>query len=186
MDLPPHLQPFEALLPQEPGPARVDALLALSADPHPLPEQVALAGQARELAASLNDPARTARAELRLGTLQGGPEALEQVRSAARRFEQLRDAPQELACAVREAALLEDPLARLPALLRAAALAAETPHPLTELTVQVQLGTLLRDLGSAAQAAAAFTRATELAATHDARAQATGALLGLGDRKSVV
>ncbi|WP_418514464.1 hypothetical protein [Deinococcus sp. RM] len=84
MDLPPHLQPFEALLPQEPGPARVDALLALSADPPPLPEQVALAGQARELAASLNDPARTARAELRLGTLQGGPEALEQVRSAAR------------------------------------------------------------------------------------------------------
>lgn len=181
MDLPPHLQPFEALLPQEPGPARVDALLALSADPHPLPEQVALAGQARELAASLNDPARTARAELRLGTLQGGPEALEQVRSAARRFEQLRDVPQELACAVREAALLDDPLARLPALLRAAALAAETPHPLTELTVQVQLGTLLRDLGSAAQAAAAFTRATELAATHDARAQATGALLGLGE-----
>lgn len=35
MDLPPHLHPFEALLPQEPGPARVDALLALSADPHP-------------------------------------------------------------------------------------------------------------------------------------------------------
>ena len=181
MDLPPHLQPFEALLPQEPGPARVDALLALSADPHPLPEQVELAGQARELAASLNDTARTARAELRLGTLQGGPEALEQVRSAARRFEQLRDAPQELACAVREAALLDDPLARLPALLRAAALAAETPHPLTELTVQVQLGALLRDLGSAAQAAAAFTRATELAATHDARVQATGALLGLGE-----
>nr|WP_254605987.1 tetratricopeptide repeat protein [Deinococcus sp. JMULE3] len=181
MDLPAHLHPFEALLPQEHSPARVDALLELSAHPHPLLEQVALAEQARALAASLNDPARTARAELRLGHLLSGPEGLAQVRSAARRFEQLRDVDQELACALREAALLDDPHAQLGALLRAAELAEEAGQALTELDVQVRLGEHLRALGRAGRAAGAFTRAAELAEAHDARVQATGALLGLGE-----
>lgn len=181
MNLPAHLHPFEALLPQEPGPARVDALLALSAQPHPLAEQAGLAEQARTLAAALNDPARTAHAELRLGSLLDGPEALALVRSAARRFEQLRDPAQELACAVRETALLDDPHARLSALLRAAALAEEAAQPLTELTLREQLGVALRRLGSADRAREAFTRAADLADTHDARAQAAGALLGLGE-----
>ena len=181
VNLPAHLQPFEALLPQEPGPARVDALLALSAQPHPLPEQVALAEQARNLASSLNDPARTARAELRLGALLDGPEALALVRAAARRFEELNDAPQELACVTREVELLRDPHGQLTALLRAADLAEQAAQPGTEQALRTGLGTLLRQLNDPEAARAAFTRALELADRQGARTGAAEVLLGLGE-----
>ncbi|WP_189068460.1 hypothetical protein [Deinococcus radiotolerans] len=181
MELPPSLQPFEALLPRAPGPQRVDALLDLSAQPHPRAEQVDLAEQARALASSLNDPARTARAELRLALLQEGPEALALVRAAAARFEQLGDVPQELACAAREAELLSDPLEQLVAVLRAAALAEETGQPAQEQALRTRAGLLLRGLHSPGRAHEAFTRALDLADRHDGRAQVAPALLALGE-----
>ncbi|GGR95242.1 tetratricopeptide repeat-containing diguanylate cyclase [Deinococcus sedimenti] len=181
LHLPAHLHPFEALLPPQPGPQRVDALLSLSGQPHPLAEQVDLAEQARRLASSLNDAERTARAELRLANLQGGPEVLALVQSAGQRFEYLGLGPEELDCAAREAHLLTEPHARITALARAAALADELGARSEEQALRTELGQWLRRQGSGAHAREAFTRALELADAHDHHAEAVDAMLGLGE-----
>ncbi|UBV42985.1 tetratricopeptide repeat protein [Deinococcus taeanensis] len=181
MDLPAHLQPFESLLPPQPGPERTDALLALSEGPHPLQEQVALAVQARTLAGSLNDPGRVALAELRLAQLLPGDEGLGYAQSAAGRFERLRDLPHELSALEREAQLTAEPAERLPVLLRAASLATEAQLPVRERDLQIAAGLLLRTLGDNTRALEAFTRALALAESTETRVAALEALLGLGE-----
>jgi len=95
LGLPPALQPYEARLSPERSLARVDGLLQLVTEPHPLQDRVDLALAARDLAALLNDAERQAGANFHLAHLLDSAEGLAAARLAASQYEHLRDPGRE-------------------------------------------------------------------------------------------
>ncbi|WP_189073267.1 GGDEF domain-containing protein [Deinococcus sedimenti] len=180
--LPPALQPYEARLSPERSLARVDGLLQLVTEPHPLQDRVDLALAARDLAAFLNDAERQAGANFHLAHLLDSAEGLAAARLAASQYEHLRDPERERQSLYRVAQLAPDPREALVAAVQATELARDALDGALEEQALRRSAALLMDLEDHAGALGAARAALALAGEDAARQHASlPLLLLLGD-----